>query len=134
MPSLRISHICFEVEDVEAAASVLERALGISSTEISTITLDHDNGSVQTAFFHLDKGDIELTHHDLRGSWKNSPLNKRPGFHHVSFQVPALGDALQELAGRGVESLPGFPRDTPHGRISFLNPDHTGGILIELKE
>ena len=107
---------------MEATASLLQRILCIPSTGISTITLDNANGSVQTAFFHL------------HGSWENSPLNRRPGFHHVSFQVPDLGNALAELAGKGVEPLPDFPMDTPHGRIAFLNPDHTGEILIELRE
>ncbi len=37
-------------------------------------------------------------------------------------------------AGVGVGLLPEFPMDTPHGRIAFLNPDHTGAILIELRE
>jgi len=132
--SWRINHICFEVEHMEATASLLQRILCIPSAGISTITLDNANGSVQTTFFHLEQGSIELSHHDLHGSWENSPLNRRPGFHHVSFQVPDLGNALAELAGKGVEPLPDFPMDTPHGRIAFLNPDHTGEILIELRE
>ena len=36
-------------------------------------------------------------------------------------------------AGIGLEALPDFPMDTPHDRIAFLNPDHAGEILIELR-
>jgi methylmalonyl-CoA epimerase len=134
MSSLSLDHVCFEVEDMEASESFWGSLLGVESTGISTIHLGKGNGTVQTAFFEVDPNAIELSQHRLEGDWKDSPLMRGPGFHHISFSVPSLNAVLEELSSKGCKPIPHFPRETPHGRIAFLDPSSTDGILIELKE
>ena len=134
MSLLSLDHVCFEVEDIEAAESMFKNILGFRSEGISTIDLGKGNGFVKTVFFHLERGSIELSQQDLSGPGQGSPWNRGPGFHHVSFQVSSLNDILEEFSNNGYETIPHFPRDTPYGKIAFLNPDQTEGILMELKE
>jgi methylmalonyl-CoA epimerase len=54
---------------------------------------------------------------------------------HLCFEVEDIDGALLELKQKGVKLLDETPR-TGHGgsRIAFINPESTGGILIELTE
>jgi len=89
---------------------------------------------VKTAFFHLEEGSIELAHHRLPESWRDSPIDGAPGFHHLAFEVDDFDQALSGLARQGISPLPHFPFKTPHGRVAFFPPEQTGGILMELCE
>lgn len=134
LPFSRMKHICFDVEDIEVAEAAFTRVLGVRSTGITAMLLDGGKGVVKSTFFHLDQGSIELAYHDLPESWKDSPINRGPGFHHIAFGVPDFDGALSELKARGITPLPNFPLKTPHGRVAFFHPEQTGGILIELGE
>ena len=134
LPFTHIKHICFDVNDIEATEKALESLLGVASTGINTVILEGGKGMVKTAFFHLEKGSIELAYHDLPPSWEGSPLKTPPGFHHIGFETPNFEEALSWLAGRNIHPLPGFPMDTGHSRVAFFPPDQTGGILIELHD
>jgi len=134
LPLSAIKHVCFDVEDIEAAEKLMEGLLGVSSTGINTMTVDGGKGKVRTAFFHLEKGSIELAQHDLPPSWEGSPLKTPHGFHHVGFETDLFDEALATLAEKGINPLPGFPMDTGHSRVAFLNPEKTCGILIELHD
>jgi len=98
------------------------------------MSLDDGAGEVKTAFFHLDGGSIELAEHHLPKSWGKTPLSTGPGFHHIAFEVARFDETLRELASQGIQPLPRFPMKTPHGRVAFLDPQQTGGILWELVE
>lgn len=134
LPFSKIKHVCFDVEDIEAAEGLFARILGVSSTGITTMPLEGGKGFVKTTFFHLEKGSIELAYHDLPWSWKDSPIITMPGFHHIGFEVENFDEALFSLAEKGIFPLPQFPIETPHGKVAFFHPEQTGGILVELSE
>lgn len=134
LPFSRMKHVCFDVEDIEEAVARFTKVFGVPSTGIHTISLEGGAGVVKTAFFHLEKGSVELACHRLPESWKNSPINRGPGFHHLAFEVDDFDGALSSLARQGISPLPQFPFKTPHGRVAFFPPEKTGGILIELCE
>jgi methylmalonyl-CoA/ethylmalonyl-CoA epimerase len=133
-PFSRMKHVCFDVEDIEKAEALFRKVFGVPSTGINTISLEGGKGMVKTTFFHMEKGSVELTYHDLPDSWKDSPIKTGPGFHHRAFEVDDFDKALFGLAQQGIFPLPQFPFKTPHGRVAFLQPEKTGGILIELCE
>ena len=130
----RISHICFDTEDIEKSVELFSRLLGTQCKEINTMSLDDGAGEVKTAFFHLEGGSIELAEHHLPTAWGKTPLSTGPGFHHIAFEVFRFDETLRELASQGIQPLSRFPMKTPHGRVAFLNPQQTGGILWELVE
>ncbi len=133
-PFSRLKHVCFDVEDIEEAEARFSRLFGVPSTGIRTISLEGGKGEVKTAFFHLQEGSVELACHHLPESWKDSPIQRAPGFHHLAFEVDDFDEALASLAREGIFPLPRFPFKTPHGRVAFFEPEQTGGILVELCE
>jgi catechol 2,3-dioxygenase-like lactoylglutathione lyase family enzyme len=134
LPFSRLKHICFAVEDIEVAEFSWAKLLGLKSTGITALSLEGRKGIVRNTFFHLEKGSIELVYQDLPPSWKNSPIDRGSGFHHIAFETKHFDEALEVLAKMGIRPLPRFPIETPHGRVAFFRPEQTAGILIELGE
>lgn len=130
----RLSHICFDIENIAKSVKLFSGLLGAPCPEIKTMTLDDGDGEVKTAFFHLPGGSIELAEHHLPASWGETPLLTGPGFHHIAFEVSRFDETLKMLESQGIRTLPRFPVVTPHGRVAFLDPQQTGGILWELAE
>lgn len=58
----------------------------------------------------------------------------RPTLHHVCYEVADLERALAELGESGVELVDRSPRDGLDGRVAFLHPRASGGVLVELIE
>jgi len=56
------------------------------------------------------------------------------GLHHLCFEVSDLEAALTELSGLGVELLDRAPRAGIEGRVAFIHPRSSLGVLIELVE
>jgi len=130
----RISHICIDVENIEESAKFYSHLLGAECSEIVTIPLEDGVGVAKTTFFHLDGGSIELVEQHFPSSWGDTPLLTGPGFHHIAIEVSAFDEVLTRLERQRIRPLPKFPMKTPHGRIAFLDPKQTGGILWELAE
>ena len=130
----QLSHICFDIENIADSVKLFSTLLGRPCPEIKTMTLDDGAGEVKTAFFHFKSGSIELAEHHLPASWGETPLLTGPGFHHIAFEVSRLDETLTRLESQGIRPLPRFPMATPHGRVAFLDPQKTGGILWELSE
>jgi methylmalonyl-CoA/ethylmalonyl-CoA epimerase len=61
-------------------------------------------------------------------------LARREGVHHVCFRVDDLDAALRDVEVRGLRVVPGFPLEGVHGRIAFLEPEPTSGLITELCE
>lgn len=57
-----------------------------------------------------------------------------PGLHHMSIEVDDIELEMRTLLARGADLIDQVPRDGPDGRIAFVHPRATGGVLIELTE
>lgn len=58
----------------------------------------------------------------------------RATLHHVCFEVADLASTLDRLAADGVELVDRTPRRGIEGRVAFLHPRASGGVLVELLE
>jgi methylmalonyl-CoA/ethylmalonyl-CoA epimerase len=54
--------------------------------------------------------------------------------HHICFEVDDIDNELQRLATMGVELINKEGRPSFTGKVGFIHPGATGGILIELIE
>ena len=62
-------------------------------------------------------------------------LEKRgEGIHHICFEVDDIDASIKSLSARGVELVDKEPQLGVEGRIVFLHPRSTHGVLIELVE
>jgi methylmalonyl-CoA/ethylmalonyl-CoA epimerase len=60
-------------------------------------------------------------------------LEKRgEGFHHICYEVENVYSAMKELAANGLEIVDKEPREGAEGKIVFLHPKGTQGVLTEI--
>lgn len=68
------------------------------------------------------------------GGFVHRFLERRgPGFHHVTFKVPDLRDAMRRAEDAGYE-LVGVNLDFPSWKEAFLHPKQAMGIVVQLAE
>jgi methylmalonyl-CoA epimerase len=122
----KMSHLAVVVKSVEETGKFYSAAFGakvsdptlIADTKVSTVEV----GNMMIELFE-PVGDQSLF---------ASALSKRgEGLHHVCFEVAELDSAINSLKAQGVEII-GTPSQGMEGRIIFLHPKSTHGLLIEL--
>ena len=128
---LRLDHVGIVVKDLQAALSVYEGALGLTCTHIEEIP----EQNVKVAFLPTGDSEIELLEPSTSDSGVARFLEKRgEGVHHICIEVDDIAATLAHLQARGTPLLDTTPKQGAHGRIAFLHPKGTNGVLIELVE
>jgi len=133
----RIEHLGIAIKDIEKGISLYRDVLGLKATPV---TRKEDMGAAMT-FVEIGESSFELM----------SPVEEPPagtvgdimrkfidksgeGIHHVAVAVDNIEAALKELEQKGVALIDKAPRPGAHGKIAFIHPKSTYGILIELCE
>ncbi len=126
-----IDHVAFVVEDMDAALDMYTNRLGFKVVERREVP---DQG-VEICFLDAEPVRIELIRPTREDTGVARFLQKRgEGQHHVCFRVDDIHATLQALADQGFELIDSEPRQGVHGRIAFVHPKSTHGVLIELLE
>jgi methylmalonyl-CoA/ethylmalonyl-CoA epimerase len=60
--------------------------------------------------------------------------NKGEGIHHICLEVDDVDRELVELGERGVQAIDKQGRKGLAGKVAFLHPKSTQGVLIELAQ
>jgi methylmalonyl-CoA/ethylmalonyl-CoA epimerase len=127
----KIDHLAIVVHNIEEALQIYEGALGLELTDVEEVP----EQAVRIAFLPVGESEIELVEPLSTGSGVAKFLEKRgEGLHHVCFEVEDIEAALQDLADKGIRPINQQPRQGAHGRVAFLHPKSTHGVLIELIE
>jgi methylmalonyl-CoA epimerase len=128
---MKIDHIGIVVHDIKKALSVYEVALGIPLKEV----LDIPDQKVQVAFLPLGESNLELVQPTAGDTGIARFLEKKgEGIHHICIEVEDIEAALARLSDHGVPLIDTAPRPGAHGRVAFIHPKGTHGVLIELVE
>jgi len=128
---MKIDHIGIVVHDIEQALQVYETALGLPLREIVEVP----DQQVKVAFLPAGESNVELVQPTVEGTGIARFLEKRgEGIHHLCIEVDDIDAALARLAEHGVELIDQTPRRGAHGRVAFIHPKGTHGVLIELVE
>lgn len=130
----RLNHVAIAVPDLELAATRYREQLG---AEVGSVQELPEHG-VRVVFVRLDNSKIEL----MMPLGETSPIagflakNPAGGMHHMCFEVPDIGAAVETLVAGGARVLgDGRPRTGAHGLpVIFLHPKDFFGTLIELEE
>jgi methylmalonyl-CoA/ethylmalonyl-CoA epimerase len=127
----RIDHIAIVVEDIERALSVFQGALGLEMTQ----TAIKPEQGVKVAFLPIGNSDIELLEPLGPDTGVARFLAKRgEGMHHICLEVEDIDATLLELQDKGVYLINRTAVAGAHGRVAFIHPKSTHGIMIELVE
>ncbi|MCK4362133.1 MAG: methylmalonyl-CoA epimerase [Dehalococcoidia bacterium] len=125
----RVDHIAIAVNSADDALSVFDSVFGLKADHIEELP---DQG-VKAATIRVGDTHIEFIEPtDPEGGVAKFIEKKGEGFHHICVEVDDIDAELKSLAARGVELIDKQARKGLAGRIGFLHPRATKGVLIEL--
>jgi methylmalonyl-CoA/ethylmalonyl-CoA epimerase len=125
-----VLHAGVVVADLDRAVAEWERLFGVRARDCWESTI-----GVRVAFFDTPGGRIDLVQYTGPIVERfGAVLAGRDGVHHLCFRVDDLDASLRTLARRGLHAVRGFPVAGAHGRVAFLEPEPTTGLIIELCE
>jgi len=128
---MKIDHIGIAVRDIEQALQVYQVALGLPLDDMVEVP----DQQVRVAFLPVGESNIELVQPTSGDSGTARFLEKRgEGIHHICVQVEDIDAALEKLKANGVALIDQEPRPGVHGRVAFVHPKGTHGVLLELVE
>ena len=126
----KIDHIAIAVKNLDEALSTYEKIFGLKPEKIEDIP----EQGVKAALIPIGEGsEIELIQPVNTESGVAKFLEKKgEGIHHIALEVDNVDQELKALAAQGVELIDKEPRSGLAGRIAFLHPKSTRGVLYEL--
>lgn len=130
MEITHIEHIGIAVTNLEEAILYYENVLGMKCYAVEEVP----DQKVKTAFFKVGQTKIELLESTDPGGPIGKFIEKKgPGIHHLAFAVDNVNQALNDMAGKGVQLIDKTSRKGAEGlNIGFLHPKSTLGVLTEL--
>ena len=126
-----IRRVSVAVNRIDDALSFYRDALGLSVSEDMELT-DRGLRLVRVALGGIDVELMEPTRAD--GPVGTFLQRRGEGLHHIAIEVEDIELEMRTLLARGVELIDREARTGPEGRIAFIHPRSTGGVLIELYE
>ena len=125
----RVDHIAIAVNSADDALSVFDNLFGLKADHMEQIP---DQG-VKAAILRVGDTNIEFIEPtDPEGGVAKFIEKKGEGVHHICIEVDNIDGELRSLAARGVELIDKQARKGLAGKIGFLHPRATKGVLIEL--
>jgi methylmalonyl-CoA/ethylmalonyl-CoA epimerase len=123
----KINHIGIGVRDIDQATKLWTEVFGVKARPPVT--------EVDMKVVMLPLGDvmIELLAPVGDQSVMGKFLEKRgEGLHHICFEVDDINSAMEELTAKGLTLIDKEPREGGEGKIAFLHPKSTHGVLTEI--
>jgi methylmalonyl-CoA/ethylmalonyl-CoA epimerase len=127
-----VHHIGVAVPSLRDAVPFYRDVLGYAIGPEHDVPEQH----VRVVFAARDASRIELLEPTDQASGIARFLAERgrATLHHVCFEVADLSGTLARLARDGVELIDAAPRRGVEGRVAFVHPRASGGVLVELIE
>ena len=123
----RVNHIGIAVRNMDEAREFWHKKFGVESPPPIT------EGDMQICMMKLGDVLVELIAPIGNKGIMAKFLEKRgEGFHHICYEVENVYSAMKELAANGVEIVDKEPREGAEGKIVFLHPKGTQGVLTEI--
>ena len=127
----RLDHVSIVVRDLDEGLKTFEGLLGIKHSHIEEVP---DQG-IKAAMIQVGNVEVELIQPISSDSGVAKFLeNKGEGIHHVCFEVDDVDKELQSLADGGVQLIDKQGRKGLAGKIGFVHPKSTKGVLVELAQ
>ena len=127
----RVARIVVAVRSLEDALAFYRDALGLPLVHEAELP-EHE---LRVARLVLAGLEIEL----LQATGTTGPVARfldqhGEGLHHLVMETDDIEHEMRTLMARSTELLDQSPRNGPDGRVAFVSPRSTGGVLVELIE
>ena len=127
----RVDHVAIAVKNLDEALKTFENLLGHKAAQVKEVP----DQKIKAAMIHVGDVEIELIQPTDPGTGVAKFLeSKGEGVHHICFEVDDVDKELQAMAAKGVETIDKKGRPGLAGKIGFLHPKSTKGVLIELAQ
>jgi methylmalonyl-CoA epimerase len=132
MKVIRVGHIAVAAEQLDAIQAVFGDLLQMPLLR----TRRFDSGT-EMAMYEAGNLHVEVLHNPSPNSLPGQHVQEKNGngFFHICLEVDDFDGAVTELMAKGVKLHPQSPRKGESGgKVVFLDPTTTGGLLIELTQ
>jgi len=127
----RIHHVGIVVRSLDEAYRFYRDAFGLTVHKTAEV---RDQG-VRAALLSVGHSEIELLEPiDPKGTVARFLEKRGEGMHHVCFETDNVEGELASAKAAGIPLIDEKPRAGLAGRICFLHPKGTAGVLIEYAE
>ena len=128
----KIDHIAIAVKNLDEALQLYNNLFGVRPSKIETLPQQ----GVKAALLPIgDGGEIELLEPiDPQGGVAKFLETRGEGIHHICLEVDNVDKELDELARKGLQLIDKQGRPGLAGKVGFLHPKSTKGVLIELAQ
>jgi methylmalonyl-CoA/ethylmalonyl-CoA epimerase len=128
----KIDHIAIAVKNLDEALQLYDNLFGVKPSKIETIPQQ----GVKAALLPMGKGsEIELLEPiDPQSGVAKFIESRGEGMHHICLEVDNVDAELGSLAIKGVQLIDKQGRPGLAGKVGFLHPKSTKGVLIELAQ
>ena len=128
----KVDHIAIVVRNLDEALKLYENVFGMKPAKIETLPQQ----GVKAALLPVkDGGEIELLEPiDPQSGVAKFLESKGEGIHHICLVVDDVDQELSNLASKGVSLIDKQGRSGLAGKIGFIHPKSTKGVLFELAQ
>ena len=125
----KIDHIAIAVSSIDDALKVFGEVFGLKAEHIEEIP----DQKVKAATVRIGDVNIEFVEPtDPESGVAKFVEKKGEGIHHIAVEVADIDAELKSLDSRGVALIDKQARKGLAGKIAFLHPKSTKGVLMEL--
>jgi methylmalonyl-CoA epimerase len=132
----QLRHVGYVVEDLDSSVEMFRKLFDLDEADIRYVTPDETGGQVAFAFISLGGIELEIIQ-PLTDTFRQMTGDNRQGITHFALEVSDIEQVLARMEKKGVRLgyiTPDGVFDTGTKKIAYLNPQDTGGNLIELVE
>lgn len=127
----KVNHVSIAVKNLGEGLKTYENLLGIKSSHVENLP----EQGIKAAMISVGDVEIELIEPINTESAVAKFLEKKgEGIHHICFEVDDVDKELESLAAKGVELIDKQGRKGLAGKIGFVHPRSTKGVLVELAQ
>lgn len=127
--TVKIHHVGIAVHTLDQK-NFWDTFLGIQAEEVKEIA----EQKTKIAFIPLGDTLIELLEPMGEGPISTFLEKRGEGIHHIAIQVTDIEEVMARMAAGGIRLIDDVPKQGAEGKIAFVHPKSTGGILLELVE
>jgi len=128
----KVDHIAIAVRNLDEALKLYDKLFGARPSKIEIIPQQ----GVKAALLPMGQGsEIELLEPiDPQSGVAKFIESRGEGIHHICLEVEDVDRELDTLANKGVQLIDKQGRPGLAGKVGFLHPKSTQGVLIELAQ
>ena len=132
----RLRHVGYIVEDIDKSVNMFKALFDLKDEDIRMMSADDTGGAGAFAFVPVGDTELELIQ-PVSDFFREMTGDPPPGINHIAVQVKDCEKAVEAMEKKGIR-LGHITRDgifdTGGTKIAYLDPNDTGGVLIELVE